>query len=89
MLGNGLGPVTPVGAVWRVKWLVMGTVLLATAASRHLGELGFALGAVGALVLVAEAATPEAPSWARMGRAVGAVLIALGFVLGIIYIHGA
>jgi hypothetical protein len=58
-----------------------------TSAARRIGEIGFVVGAVGALVLFLEAALGPGGSLTRLLRALGPLLLAVAFVLGIIYIH--
>jgi hypothetical protein len=55
--------------------------------ARKFGEIGFLLGALGALLLAAEAIRPFSQDAVKVARLVGLLLIAVGFVLGILYIH--
>lgn len=59
---------------------------LAAHTARRLGEIGFAAGALGGLSLIAEGLSPGA-SWRSQARLLGAVLVTLGFGLGVVYIH--
>lgn len=60
---------------------------LAAHTAKRLGEIGFLIGAVGALLLALDAMMPAQAGGAKPTRALGALLIAAGFVLAIAYIH--
>jgi len=66
----------------------MEVLAMSVSAARRFGEIGFLIGALGALLLVLEDARPGSPeTHRRLIRLLGALLIAAGFVLGILYIH--
>ncbi len=80
--------ITPATCVDRLKSSSMGILAVSVSAARRLGEIGFLVGALGALLLVLEAARPGSPeTQRRMARLIGALLIAVGFALGILYVH--
>jgi hypothetical protein len=54
---------------------------------RKLGEIGFLLGALGALSLFAGGTGPDSRRPLKLAGRIGALLIAAGFVLGIAYVH--
>jgi hypothetical protein len=60
-------------------------VSLSTA--RKFGEIGFLIGALGAVLLVIENALAGSQSGPKLARTIGFILIAVGFVLGILYVH--
>lgn len=66
---------------------LLATVSVAT--GRRLGEIGFLLGAIGAVLLVVEARTSGSGAARRpsMPMTAGSVLIAVAFLLGIAAFH--
>ncbi|HXQ58713.1 MAG TPA: hypothetical protein VN799_01400 [Acidimicrobiales bacterium] len=67
----------------------MELLALASATARRLGEIGFLVGALGALLLAFGATRSDSGGIGQMARLIGPALIAVGFVLGIVYIHWA
>lgn len=65
----------------------MSILAVSISTARHLGEIGFIIGAVGALLLAVESARPDSQSGRNMIRLIGSLLIAIGFVLAIFYVH--
>lgn len=61
---------------------------LSISGARRIGEIGFVIGAIGALLLVLAAArgTPPAAN-ARSLTMLAGLCMAVGFVLGIVYMH--
>jgi hypothetical protein len=56
-------------------------------AARKTGEIGFLIGALGALLLVAGGTRSGSGGMGRSLRLAGSLMIAVGFALGIVYIH--
>jgi hypothetical protein len=61
-------------------------VALAVHTARRLGEIGFAAGALGGLSLIADGVFAGA-SWRSQARLLGAILVTIGFGLGVVYVH--
>jgi hypothetical protein len=66
----------------------MELVALAVHTARRIGEVGFAIGALGALIITLGAWTGAAGrTRGNPATAGGAFLVAVGFVLGIVALH--
>lgn len=64
----------------------MELLALTASAARRFGEIGFLIGALGAFLLAAGAARADV-QWRNLAMLVGPLLIGVGFVLGIVYVH--
>ena len=60
---------------------------LAVHTAKRLGEIGYLIGAIGGLLLLAEGATSARAGRGSPLRIMAGLLIAIGFVLGIVFIH--
>jgi hypothetical protein len=66
---------------------LMEIIAVSIRTARRFGEIGFLIGALGALLLVAHAVLSDSQAIAKLARIGGPLLIAVGFVLGILYVH--
>ena len=62
---------------------------MTAAAARKTGEIGFLVGALGALLISAGGTRSGSGGTGRSLRLAGSLMIAVGFALGIVYIHWA
>jgi hypothetical protein len=62
-------------------------ISLAATTARRIGEIGFILGAIGALLLVLGAGASSRSGGGRASLMLAGLCIAVGFVLGIVYMH--
>jgi hypothetical protein len=65
----------------------MEVLALALRTARRIGEVGFVVGAVGGLLLALGAAAGRGSRGGRASLVVAGLCIAVGFVLGIVYLH--
>jgi hypothetical protein len=65
----------------------MELLAVTVSAARKFGEIGFLIGALGAVLLVVENAMAGSQSGQKLARTIGFVLMAVGFILGILYVH--
>ncbi|GEM_PF-6934975 len=66
----------------------MGLIIaLTTVTARRIGEIGFVVGAIGGLLLMLGAGTASRSGGGRASLMLAGLCIAVGFVLGIVYMH--
>ena len=60
---------------------------LAVHTARRIGEIGFLIGAIGGLLMLVEGMTSGGAGRAKPLQALAGLLMTVGFVLGIVYVH--
>ncbi len=65
----------------------MGLLALAASTARRIGEVGFIIGAIGGLLIMLAAAAGRGSRGGRASSTLAGLCIAVGFVLGVVYMH--